>query len=153
MAKPGIPELTQQAIKRAYKNQEGSKRELAIRFGVSESSVKRICKGITPGHSVDTATKIVQDAIQAKQNITIGDMDISAWLVEMAEDLKQDLPKVEPKSKEGVAGRILDILKFYAEQFPLTLENRIDLLISHPDFEPAKVAKLLKERYAQQKAG
>lgn len=142
------PELTQQAIKRARRKGEGSIAELAKRFGVSPATVKRICQGITPGE-LEPLEDAIEDAVRHKVPVSIGALDLSEYLESMAADLRADLARVEPKSKEGVAGAVLKLLQFYAQLYPPTLEGIVDQLLSHPDFRLDTVATLIRDRYAQ----
>jgi hypothetical protein len=148
MPKPTIPELTQQAIKRARRNGEGSLAQIAQRFKVSESTVKRICKDVSPGDK-DALESVIETVAQNRETIAVGGLDLSEYLESMAADLRADLARVEPKSKEGVAGAVLKLLQFYAQLYPPTLEGIVDQLLSHPDFRLDTVANLIRDRYAR----
>jgi hypothetical protein len=149
MAKPSISQLTQKAIIRARRNGEGSIAELALRFKVSEASVKRICKGIKPTASQEAVATVVTDAIAANQPIRVGGLDVSEYIEGMATDLRAEMPSARVNSKEGVAGTILKLLQFYVQLCPPTIEGIVDQLLAHPDFNIEKVGALIRERYAQ----
>jgi len=148
MPRKSIPELTAAAIKRTRAMGDGSIQEIAARFKVSTATVKRICQGIKPGCGAEVAAAIVTDAIAHRQPVRIGTLDLTEYLEAMATDLRADMARVEPKSKEGVAGQLLRLLQFYADLYPPTIEGIIAQLVEHPDFDPQQVKKAL-ERYAQ----
>lgn len=148
MPREAIPELTAAAIKRARTMGDGSIREIAARFKVSVSTVKRVCAGIQPGCGAEVAAAIVTDAIAHHQPLRIGTLDLTEYLEAMAGDLRADMARVEPKSKEGVAGQLLRLLQFYADLHPPTFEGLVAQLVEHPDFDPQKVKRAL-ERYAK----
>lgn len=143
------PELTRKSIQRAYRSGEGSHAKLAARFGVSESTVKRLCRGITPA---TPAAELVTDAIAHGQPITIGGIDIGQYVTEAIADLTAEMKTTDAKSKEGVAGVMLRYLQFYAELNPPTMEEMIDQLLARPDFDPETFVRILKSRYAAKAA-
>lgn len=151
MARKGTPELTRKAIKRAYEAGEGSYRHLADRFNVSESTVKRICRGVTTP-AQNPAIPIVADAIASGSTVKVGDLDLTEYLKNGIKDLTDDMKSVEPRSREGIAGAALKYMQFYAQLNPPTIEDMVDQLLARPDFDPEAFVKILKSRYAA-KAG
>jgi hypothetical protein len=149
MAKASISQLTQKAIIRARRNGEGSIAELALRFNVSEASIKRICKGVKPGASQEAVAAVVTDAIVANQPIRVGGLDVSEYIESMATDLRAEMPTARVNSKEGLAGAVLKLLQFYVELCPPTIEGIVDQLLAHPDFSMEKIGPLIRDRYAQ----
>ncbi|MEM6436755.1 MAG: transposase family protein [Cyanobacteria bacterium P01_D01_bin.115] len=147
MSRRATPELTQKAIKRAYGAGEGSKKELAARFKVSESTVKRICQGVTPA-SKNTSVQIVAEAISNGDPVSIGGLDLTQHLKDGIKDLTADMKSTDAKSKEGLAQAALKYMQFYVQINPPTLEDFVDRLLDRPDFEPEKFVRILKERYA-----
>jgi transcriptional regulator with XRE-family HTH domain len=145
-----IPELTQRAIQKAYRNGEGSHAKLAERFGVSHSTVKRICKGITPA---TPAAALVTEALATGQAVTIGGIDIGQFVSDAIADLTADMKRVEPKSKEGLATAALKYMMFYRELNPPSLKDLVDQLLAREDFEPEKFVRILKTRYAAKVQG
>lgn len=139
-----IPELTRKAIQKAYRSGGATYPQLADRFGVSEATIKRICRGIEP----TPVSEIVTDAAMSGMAIAIGGVDISQYLRDTIESLSQDMTQAEPKSREGMAIAKLRYLQAYAALHPPTLENLIDQLLARPDFDPEKFVRILTERYA-----
>lgn len=140
-----IPELTQQAIKRAYMNREGSKNAIAKRFGVSESSVKRIVKDLGP------ALVVTQNAIanHVAETVKVHGLaiDTDQLLVTAINDLSAEMATVPAKSKEGVATAIARMIDMWRKYHPMTMHELVDLAIATPGFDPREFAKLLRERY------
>lgn len=150
MPKP-IPPLIQKQIQRAILNKEGSIDQIAQRFGVSTGTVKRLGKKVK---AVSQAAEALQStvAIAAAGLSEHAPSDFRQALEDLLKDLQGDLKRTEPKSKEGVAGKILDIIKTMHELYPPTMADMVDRLLEMPDFKPAEFVQLLKERYAQKQA-
>ena len=147
MARKGTPELTRKAIKRAYEAGEGSYRQLADRFHVSESTVKRICRGVK-NPAQNPAIPIVADAIANGSTVKVGDLDLTEYLQDGIKDLTTHMKTAKPNSKEGLASAALKYMQLYAQLNPPTIEDMVDQLLARPDFEPVKFVALLKSRYA-----
>lgn len=140
-----LPELTRKQIQRAWKTTAQSKREIALQFGVSEATVKRLTQGMAKD-GVAAQQSVVGAAIANGADVQIDGLSINQHLSTTISALAAELPNVPAKSKEGVAGALLRYLEF---QYKLeTFEELVDRLLGHPDFEPQRFVDLLKQRYA-----
>lgn len=153
MAPRGVDELTRKAIQRAYESGEGTYPELAARFSVSESTMKRICKGLSRSGRgpVQAAKTVVADAIAAGAPVTIGGIDINQYLVDGIINMATDMKGARVATKEGMAGAVLRWMQYYADLNPPTLEQAIEKLLDRDDFDP-QVFRDVLNRHAQ-KAG
>lgn len=147
------PELTQKRIIRAYETTTKSQQAIADEFGVSLATVKRLVQGRTraAGQNAEARMEVAKVAIAQGAEVTVDGVNIVKYLADMAADLKGDMGKVEPKSKEGIANSLLKVLQFSAEITPPTLEQAIETLLDRPDFDPQVLRDTLR-RHAQ-KAG
>jgi hypothetical protein len=146
MPRKPLPETTRAAIKRDWRAGIGTQPELATKYGISLASVKRILQGVEKG-SAAPAMEVVRTAITSGQRVTIGDIDLTAYLADGIKDLAGDMAITEAKSKEGIASAMLRWIQYYAELNPPTMADFVDKLIARPDFDPAEFVRLLKERY------
>jgi len=147
MPRESIPETTQQAVKRDYRNGAGSMSQLASKYNISRASVGRILKGIKKGSS-QLATDVVATAVASGHSVTVGDVDLTEYVQNGIKDLTADITTTEAKSKEGLAQAALKYMQFYAQLHPPTLEDFVDQLLARPDFNPDKFISILQERYA-----
>lgn len=143
-----VPELTRKAIQKAYRSGGVTYPQLAARFGVSEGTVKRICKDVDR----NSAVEVVADAIANGSTVKIGDLDLTEYLETGIKDLTTDMKTAPARSREGMAGAALKYMQLYAQLNPPTLEDMVDRLLDRPDFDPEKFVAILKARYAA-KAG
>ena len=151
MPRKPLPETTRAAIKRDWRAGIGTQPDLAAKYGISLASVKRIVQGVEKG-SASPAVEVVRTAMASGQRISVGDLDLTAYLADGIKDLAGDMASTEAKSKEGIASAMLRWMQYYAELNPPTLSDFVDQLIARPDFDPAEFVRLLKERY-EPKAG
>ena len=145
MAK-ALPELTQRQIQKVWKTTDQSRREIALQFGVSESTVKRLTQGIPRDSAAGAA--VVGAAIAHGAAVTIDGVPIGRYVADTIAALAAELPTAPAKSKEGVAGALLKYLEFYAKLNPQRLEDVVDQLLAHPDFSLEAVRELITRRYA-----
>jgi hypothetical protein len=154
MAPRGVDELTRKAIQRAYQSGEGTYPELATRFSVSESTIKRICNGLSKASRkpvVQAAQSVVVDAIAAGASVTVGGIDINQYLSDGIAEMVADMKGARVATKEGMAGAVLRWMQYYTDLNPPTLEQAIENLLDRPDFDP-QVFRDVLNRHAQ-KAG
>jgi DNA-binding MurR/RpiR family transcriptional regulator len=140
-----LPELTRKQIQRAWKTTAQSKRAIALQFGVSEATVKRLTHGLAKD-GVVAQQAVVDAAIANGAEVRIDGLSLNQHVNDTIAALAAELPNVPAKSKEGVAGALLRYLEF---QYKLeTFEELVDRLLGHPDFDPQRFVDLLKHRYA-----
>jgi hypothetical protein len=145
MAK-SLPELTQRQIQKVWKTTDQSRREIALQFGVSESTVKRLTQGIARDSAAGAA--VVGAALANGASVSIDGVPIGRYVADTIAALAAELPTAPAKSKEGVAGVLLRYLEFHAKLNPQRLEDVVDQLLAHPDFSLEAVRELITRRYA-----
>ncbi len=146
MAK-SLPELTQRQIKKVWKTTDQSRREIALQFRVSESTVKRLTQGIAK-EAAAVPQAVVGAALANGASVTIDGVPIGRYVADTIVALAAELPSAPAKSKEGVAGALLKYLEFHARLNPQRLEDVVDQLLAHPDFSLEAVRELITRRYA-----
>jgi hypothetical protein len=142
-----LPELTQRQIQKVWKTTGQSRREIALQFGVSESTVKRLTNGLTR-EAPAAGAAVVGAALANGASVTIDGVPIGRYVVDTIVALAAELPNAPAKSKEGVAGALLKYLEFHERLHPQRLEVLVDQLLAHPDFSIEKVGELLRRRAA-----
>ena len=147
MRTPSLPELTQQAIKKARIGGE-SVASLASRFKVSTRTIQRITKGIDPEIHAPAA-EVVRAAVAHGARVTVDGIDLTQHLAEDIKQLSSAMSGAEVKSFEGVMGVKLKYMQYMAQLNPPTMSDFVDNLIARPDFDPTEFVRLLKERYDQ----
>ncbi|MGB3312325.1 MAG: hypothetical protein WBG32_11260 [Nodosilinea sp.] len=145
MAK-ALPELTQRQIQKVWKTTNQSRREIALQFGVSESTVKRLTLGLKREPTAAGAA-VVGAALANGAQVTIDGFSINEYVASTIAALAAELPTAPAKSKEGVAGTLLRYLEFHEKLYPQSFEAVVDKLLGHPDFDTQKLVALLKQRY------
>ena len=143
-----IDDLIRQRIKKDLAAKNGTKPEIADRYGVSVGTVKRIAKELKPVTDVadNMAGAIAQGAIRVGE---IKSLNYGQYLEDMIEDLARVLPAAEAKSREGVAGRLMEALKAHREF--MSMEQAVDWLLALPDFDPVEFTNLLKRKYGHKR--
>lgn len=147
MPRQSLPELTQQAIKKARNGGE-SVASLASRFKVSTRTIQRIANGINPAIHAP-ATEIVRSAISHGARVSVDGVDLTEHLIADIKRLSDAMPLTEAKSFEGVASVKLKYMQYLAQLNPPTLSDHVDQLLARPDFDPVEFARLLKARYVK----
>jgi hypothetical protein len=142
-----LPELTQRQIQKVWKTTDQSRREIALQFGVSESTVKRLTNGLTR-EAPAAGAAVVGAALANGASVTIDGVPIGRYVADTIVALAAELPNAPAKSKEGVAGALLKYLEFHERLHPQRLEVLVDQLLAHPDFSIEKVGELLRRRAA-----
>jgi hypothetical protein len=142
-----LPELTQRQIQKVWKTTGQSRREIALQFGVSESTVKRLTNGLTR-EAPAAGAAVVGAALANGASVTIDGVPIGRYVADTIVALAAELPNAPAKSKEGVAGALLRYLEFHERLHPQRLEVLVDQLLAHPDFSIEKVGELLRRRAA-----
>jgi hypothetical protein len=142
-----LPELTQRQIQKVWKTTDQSRREIALQFGVSESTVKRLTNGLTR-EAPAAGAAVVGAALANGASVTIDGVPIGRYVADTIVALAAELPNAPAKSKEGVAGALLRYLEFHERLHPQRLEVLVDQLLAHPDFSIEKVGELLRRRAA-----
>ena len=142
-----LPELTQRQIQKVWKTTDQSRREIALQFGVSESTVKRLTNGLTR-EAPAAGAAVVGAALANGASVTIDGVPIGRYVADTIVALAAELPNAPAKSKEGVAGALLKYLEFHERLHPQRLEVLVDQLLAHPDFSVEKVGELLRRRAA-----
>jgi hypothetical protein len=142
-----LPELTQRQIQKVWKTTDQSRREIALQFGVSESTVKRLTNGLTR-EAPAAGAAVVGAALANGASVTIDGVPIGRYVVDTIVALAAELPNAPAKSKEGVAGALLKYLEFHERLHPQRLEVLVDQLLAHPDFSIERVGELLRRRAA-----
>jgi hypothetical protein len=142
-----LPELTQRQIQKVWKTTNQSRREIALQFGCSESTVKRLTNGLTREPPAAGAA-VVGAALANGATVSIDGVTVTQYVGETIAALAAELPQVPGKSKEGIASSLLRYLEFHERLHPQSLEALVDQLLEHPDFEPIAFVDLLKKRYA-----
>jgi hypothetical protein len=142
-----LPELTQRQIQKVWKTTGQSRREIALQFGVSESTVKRLTNGLTR-EAPAAGAAVVGAALANGASVTIDGVPIGRYVADTIVALAAELPNAPAKSKEGVAGALLKYLEFHERLHPQRLEVLVDQLLAHPDFSIEKVGELLRRRAA-----
>ncbi len=145
MAK-SLPELTQRQIQKVWRTTDQSRREIALQFGVSESTVKRLTMGISREPAAGAA--VVGAAVANGATVTIDGVPIGRYVADTIVALAAELPNAPAKSKEGVAGALLKYLEFHNKLNPQRLEDVVDQLLAHPDFSLESARELITRRYA-----
>jgi hypothetical protein len=146
MPRKPLPELTQQAIKRARSVGE-SIPSLAERFNVSERTIQRVLRGTAP-EIHQPATEIVKAAVIHGAQVTIDGVDLTKHLANDIRAMTGAMAGAEVKSFEGVAGVKLKYMQYLAQLNPPTLEEMVDQILARPDFDPERFVTLLRSRYA-----
>ena len=142
-----LPELTQRQIQKVWKTTNQSRREIALQFGCSESTVKRLTSGLTREPTAAGAA-VVGAALANGASVTIDGVPLTQYVNETIVALAAELPNVPAKSKEGMAGALLRYLEFHEKLHPQRLEVLVDQLLAHPAFSVEKVGELLRRRAA-----
>jgi hypothetical protein len=142
-----LPELTQRQIQKVWKTTSQSRREIALQFGVSESTVKRLTNGLTREPPAAGAA-VVGAALANGAAVTIDGVPLTQYVNETIAALAAELPNAPAKSKEGVAGALLKYLEFHEKLHPQRLEVLVDQLLAHPDFSLEKAGELIRRRLA-----
>ena len=78
MAK-SLPELTQRQIKKVWKTTDQSRREIALQFRVSESTVKRLTQGIAK-EAAAVPQAVVGAALANGASVTIDGVPIGRYV-------------------------------------------------------------------------
>ncbi|MBD2108765.1 hypothetical protein [Nodosilinea sp. FACHB-13] len=97
-------------------------REIALRFGVGEATVKRLIKGMGKGLAA-IRHAVVGVAIANSAHVEIDGLSINHYITLTIAALVDELPNVPAKSKEGVAGTLLRYLEFHEKLHPQTLRR------------------------------
>jgi predicted transcriptional regulator len=149
-----LPELTQKRIIRTYETTSKSQQAIADEYGVSLATVKRLTKGRsrTSGENAETKMMVAQSAIAQGATVVIDGLDVTEVLKTAIADVSAGMVTAKVNSKEGAAGALARLVSAYRSEMPKSLEAIVDLLLTHPDFEPTAFVKLLKERYARRQA-
>jgi hypothetical protein len=142
-----LPELTQRQIQKVWKTTDQSRREIALQFGVSESTVKRLTNGLTR-EAPAAGAAVVGAALANGASVTIDGVPIGRYVADTIVALAAELSNAPAKSKEGVAGALLKYLEFHERLHPQRLEVLVDQLLAHPDFSIERVGELLRRRAA-----
>jgi hypothetical protein len=142
-----LPELTQRQIQKVWKTTGQSRREIALQFGVSESTVKRLTNGLTR-EAPAAGAAVVGAALANGASVTIDGVPIGRYVADTIVALAAELSNAPAKSKEGMAGALLRYLEFHERLHPQRLEVLVDQLLAHPDFSIEKVGELLRRRAA-----
>ena len=142
-----LPELTQRQIQKVWKTTNQSRREIALQFGVSESTVKRLTNGLTREPTAAGAA-VVGAALANGATVTIDGVPLTQYVNETIAALAAELPTAPAKSKEGVAGALLRYLEFHERLHPQRFEVLVDQLLAHPDFSLEKAGELIRRRLA-----
>lgn len=147
----GIDDLIRQRIKKDLAGKNGTKQQIADRHNVSIGTVKRLAKEIKPVTTVvEASTAAIARSVVAGG--AVEDLDYGTMLKTLIKGLETAFEKAEPKSKEGVAGRLIEAMDKYREM--MTMRQAIRWVINLPDFDPAEFTRILKEEYADsQRAG
>jgi hypothetical protein len=140
-----LPELTQRQIQKVWRTTSQSRREIALQFGVSESTVKRLTNGLTREPTAAGAA-VVGAALAHGASVTIDGVPLTQYVNATIAALVAELPQVPGKSKEGIAGALLRYLEFHERLHPQRIEVLVDQLLAHPDFTIEKVGELLRRR-------
>lgn len=141
-----LPELTRKQIQKAWRTTTQTKREIALHFGVSEATVKRLTQGIAK-EAAAVPQAVVGAALANGAAVLIDGVPIGRYVADTIVALAAELPTAPAKSKEGVAGALLKYLEFHAKLNPQRLEDVIDQLLAHPDFSIEAVRELITRRY------
>jgi hypothetical protein len=142
-----LPELTQRQIQKVWKTTNQSRREIALQFGCSESTVKRLTNGLTREPPAAGAA-VVGAALANGATVTIDGVPLTQYVNETIAALAAELPNAPAKSKEGVAGALLRYLEFHERLHPQRIEGIVDQLLAHPDFNIEKAGELIRRRLA-----
>jgi F0F1-type ATP synthase membrane subunit c/vacuolar-type H+-ATPase subunit K len=142
-----LPELTQRQIQKVWKTTDQSRREIALQFGVSESTVKRLTNGLTR-EAPAAGAAVVGAALANGAAVLIDGVPIGRYVADTIVALAAELSNAPAKSKEGVAGALLKYLEFHERLHPQRLEVLVDQLLAHPDFSIERVGELLRRRAA-----
>lgn len=142
-----LPELTQRQIQKVWKTTDQSRREIALQFGVSESTVKRLTNGMTR-EAPAAGAAVVGAALANGASVTIDGVPIGRYVADTIVALAAELSNAPAKSKEGMAGALLKYLEFHERLHPQRLEVLVDQLLAHPDFSIEKVGEVLRRRAA-----
>jgi di/tripeptidase len=134
-----IDEVTRKAIQRDYVEESLTYPQLAAKYGISEMSCHRICKGLT--RQRQAVKTIVERTVAIARELNPDEI-----LKAMISDLSAESANVAGKSKEGLANATLKAMELYRKWHPQTTSELVDLAIAIPDFDPIQFAQELRAR-------
>lgn len=146
MPKPPVAEITKRSIKRAYRAKEGTHAQLAERFKVSVSTVRRVLA--EPDVEQQAKEDVVATAIAAGATVQVDGLDITDFLTTTINELSIGMKAAKPATREGMAGVLLRWVQYMDELNPPTLEKAIERLLDRPDFD-SQVFRDVLSRHAQ----
>lgn len=138
--------------------------QLAERFGVSDSAIKRAVKGIHKGSGVAVGTALVALPESSSSPPPIKDDDLTPCEVVDYGELQPELFAQTMRSHLGILAHQIEsgtlkrgsmpetaraftqMLTTYREMYPVTMEEAADWVMSLPGFDPLKFAQILRDR-------